>query len=324
MQGDNLKNYLHLHLIVFIWGFTAVIGKLITISAFSLVWYRMTIAVVLMLVYALFTKVPFKVSRRALISFVAAGLVIALHWFTFFEAIKVSNISITLACLSTGAFFASLLESAFYGKRIVWYELFMGFIMIIALSIIIYGDFLIGVLNELNNGTYTSERAGVLFDAMQLGKGDLFGGVIIALISACLSATFAIINGRFAKEHNAVTISLYELLGGIFFFSLYLLFSGQFTQEFFVLSSNDWLWLFILGSVCTGYAQIGAVKVMKTITAYTMMLTINLEPVYGIILALIVFKESEKMSSTFYIGAAIILITVIINGILKNRTKKVN
>jgi drug/metabolite transporter (DMT)-like permease len=324
MQGDNLKNYLHLHLIVFIWGFTAVIGKLISINAFSLVWYRMSIAVVLMLIYALITKVPFKVSRRALLSFIAAGLVIAMHWFTFFEAIKVSNISITLACLSTGAFFASLLESAFYGKRIVWYELLMGVLMIIALSIIIYGDFFLGVLNEFKEGTYSAERAGALFDAMKLGKGDLFGGVIIALISASLSATFAIINGKFAKEHNAVTISFYELLGGIFFFSLYLLFSGQFTREFFVLSQNDWIWLFVLGSVCTAYAQIGAVKVMKTITAYTMMLTINLEPVYGIILALIVFKESEKMSSTFYIGAAIILITVIINGVLKNRTKKIN
>jgi len=324
MQGDNLKNYLHLHFIVFVWGFTAVLGKLISISAFSLVWYRMSIAVVLMLVYALITKAPFKVSRRALISFVIAGLVIALHWFTFFEAIKVSNISITLACLSTGAFFASLLESAFYGKRVVWYELLMGFIMIIALSVIIYGDFLLSLVNELQQGSYTAVRAGELFDAMQLGKGDLFGGVVIALISACLSATFAIINGRFAKEHNATTISFYELLGGIFFFSVYLLFTGQFTRGFFVLSQNDWIWLFVLGSICTGYAQIGAVKVMKTITAYTMMLTINLEPVYGIILALIVFKDSEKMSSTFYIGAAIILITVIINGILKNRTKKIN
>lgn len=324
MQGDNLKNYLHLHFIVFVWGFTAVIGKLITINAFPLVWYRMSIGLVIILAYGLITKVSFKVSRRALLSFVVAGLVIALHWFTFFEAIKVSNISITLACLSTGAFFASLLESAFYGKRVVWYELLMGFIMIIALSIIIYGDFFIGVLNELKNGTYTTQRVGELFDAMQLGKGDLFGGVVIALISACLSATFAIINGRFAKEHNAVAISFYELLGGIFFFSLYLAFSGQFTKSFFTLSGDDWMWLFILGSVCTGYAQIGAVKVMKTITAYTMMLTINLEPVYGIILALLVFKDSENMSGTFYIGAAIILITVIINGVLKNRTKKIN
>ena len=125
------------------------------------------------------------------------------------------------------------------------------------------------------------------------------------------------INGKFAKEYNATAVSFYELLGGIFFFSLYLLWDGQFTPEFFVLSNSDWLWLFVLGSICTAYAQIAAVKVMKTITPYTMMLTINLEPIYGIILALIVFSESERMDTSFYIGAGIILITVIINGVLK-------
>lgn len=324
MQGDSVKNYIHLHIIVFIWGFTAVLGKLITIGAFSLVWYRMNIALVLMLIYALATKTPFKVSGRVFMQFVIAGLIIALHWFTFFEAIKVSNISITLACLSTGAFFASLLESAFYGKRIVWYELLMGLVVIIALCIVIYGDFLLALLQEAQNGTYTPEKATELWNAMQLGKGNLFGGIMIALISACLSATFAIINGKFAQEHHPVTISFYELLGGIFFFSLYLLFTGQFTGDFFDLKEDDWLWLFVLGSICTAYAQIGAVKVMKTVTPYTMMLTINLEPVYGIILALIVFKDSEKMGTAFYIGAAIILITVIFNGILKSRLKKAN
>lgn len=321
MPSDNVKNYLHLHLIVFVWGFTAVLGKLITIGALPLVWYRMCIAVALMGVYAAITKVPLRVSGKTLFRFVMAGLIIALHWFTFFEAIKVSNISITLACLSTGAFFASLLDTVIYGKRLVWYELLMGFIVILALCVIIYGDFLAAIGQEAINGTYSNARASELFNRMKLGKGDLLGGIAIALVSASLSALFAIINGRFAKEHNPVTISLYELLGGIFFFSLYLLFSGQFTGGFFALSGSDWLWLFLLGSVCTAYAQIGAVQVMKTVTAYTMMLTINLEPVYGILLALVVFSETESMGTAFYIGAVIILITVILNGILKNYPK---
>ncbi|MFP9099667.1 DMT family transporter [Flavobacterium sp. RHBU_24] len=288
MQGDNLKNYLHLHLIVFVWGFTAVLGKLITLSAMPLVWFRMCIAVTVIGIYGIIKKVPFKVSLKTAIRFVIAGLIIAVHWLTFFHAIKISNISVTLACLSTGAFFASLLEPLLYGRKIIAYE-------------VIFGLFVVG-------GLY------IIFHF----EGNYLYGILTALFSALLSTIFAIINGKFAKEYNATVISFYELLGGILFFSLYLLFTKQFTPQFFTLSWNDWKWLLILGSVCTGYAQIAAVKVMKTITPYTMMLTINLEPVYGIILALLVFEQSERMATSFYIGAGIILVTVIINGILKN------
>jgi len=321
MQGDSLKNYLHLHFIVFVWGFTAVLGKLITIGAMPLVWFRMCIGVAIMIVYAVITKAPFKISLKTFMRFVIAGLVIAVHWFTFFQAIKVSNISVTLACLSTGAFFASLLETIFYGKKVVWYELILSLVVILALSIIIYGEFFVALVTQISAGPFSLSAVGDIVHKTPTGTNHLLLGIAIALISACLSALFAIINGKFAKEYNPVTISLYELLGGIFFFSLYLLFTGQFTQEFFTLSEYDWLWLFILGSFCTAYAQIAAVKVMKFISAYTMMLTINLEPVYGIILALIVFKTDEQMGYTFYIGAAIILITVIINGLLKNKAE---
>lgn len=289
MQNDNLKNYLHLHLIVFVWGFTAVLGKLISIEALPLVWFRMSIALVLMAVYAVIMKAPFRLPLKALVRMIFAGLIIALHWFTFFHAIKISNISVTLACLSTGAFFASLLEPLLYGRKIVIYEVIFGLFVVAGLYIIFHFE------------------------------GNYLFGILTALLSALLSTIFAIINGKFAKEYNATAVSFYELLGGIFFFSLYLLWDGQFTPEFFILSNSDWLWLFVLGSVCTAYAQIAAVKVMKTITPYTMMLTINLEPIYGIILALIVFSESERMDTSFYIGAAIILITVIINGVLKGR-----
>lgn len=299
MQNDNLKNYLHLHFIVFVWGFTAVLGKLISIGALPLVWFRMTIALVLMAVYAGVMKAPFRVPQKALLRMIFAGLVIALHWFTFFHAIKISNISVTLACLSTGAFFASLLEPLLYGRKIVIYEVVFGLFVIAGLL------FISGILSFQDNAIIFQSNINYPF------------GILTALLSAFLSTVFAMINGKFAKEYNATAVSFYELLGGIFFFSLYLLWDGQFTAEFFVLSNSDWLWLFVLGSICTAYAQIAAVKVMKTITPYTMMLTINLEPIYGIILALIVFSESERMDTSFYIGAGIILITVIINGVLK-------
>jgi len=294
MPNDKLKSYFHLHFIVFIWGFTAVLGKLISLDALPLVWYRMLIAVSIIFVYIKMAKISLQVSRRLLFGFLFSGLVIAMHWFTFFQAIKVSNISVTLACLSTGALFASVLEPLFYGKKIVFYEVLFGLFVVFGL--------------------------GIIFRV----EGNYIEGILLALTSAFLSALFSVINGKFAKYNDAAVITFYELLGGVGFFSLYLLFNGSFTQDFFTISLEDLLWLLVLGSFCTAYAFLASVKVMKYLTPYTVMLTINLEPIYGIILGILVFTESEKMSADFYIGAAIILITVILNGVLKNYKKVKN
>lgn len=294
MQDDKVKSYLHLHFIVFIWGFTAVLGALITLDALPLVWFRMCIAVGLIYIYAIAAKAPLKIPLKTLAGFLVAGLIIALHWFTFFQAIKVSNISVTLACLSTGAFFTCFLEPIFFGRKIIFYEVLFGLLVMGALYMIFYFE------------------------------GNYLNGILLALSSAFLSASFSIINGKYATQYSPVTISFYELLGGIFFFSVYLAFSGSFTTEFFTVSADDWKWLFILGSFCTAYAFIASVHVMKFLSPYTVMLTINMEPIYGIILAVIVFNDKEKMSGWFYVGAGIILTTVILNGILKNRVKKAN
>ncbi len=291
MQNNSLKSYIHLHLIVFIWGFTAVLGQLISIDALPLVWWRMFFASIIILIYLYFKKILLKVPTKTIIGFLFAGLIIALHWFTFFRAIKVSNVSVTLACIATGAFFTSLLEPLLFGKKVVWYEIFLGILVVIGLSIIFKVE------------------------------TKYIEGIILALISAFLSATFAIINGKYAKEFNASVITFYELLGGILFLSIFIGFSDGFTPQFFQLSSHDLLWLFLLASVCTAYAFIASVQVMKYLTPYTVMLTVNLEPIYGIILALLVFKETEKMSPNFYIGAFIILSTVLLNGYLKKSNK---
>lgn len=294
MPNDKVKSYFHLHFIVFVWGFTAVLGKLITLDALPLVWYRMLIAVSIIFAYIKIVKTPLVVSRRLLFGFLFSGLVIAMHWFTFFQAIKVSNISVTLACLSTGALFASVLEPIFYGKKIVLYEVFFGLLVVFGL--------------------------GIIFRV----EGNYVEGILLALTSAFLSALFSVINGKFAKDNDAAVITFYELLGGVGFFSVYLLFNGSFTHDFFRISLHDLMWLLVLGSICTAYAFLASVKVMKYLTPYTVMLTINLEPIYGIVLGILVFSESEKMSTDFYIGAAIILITVILNGILKNYKKVKN
>ena len=144
-------------------------------------------------------------------------------------------------------------------------------------------------------------------------------GILLALTSAFLSALFSVINGKFAKQYHPNVITIYELGGGLFFLTLYLFFSDKLTPGFFNICRNDFLWLLILSSICTAYAFSASVKVMQFLSPYTVMLTINLEPIYGTILAVIVFNEKEKMSSEFYIGALIILSTVIINGFFKKK-----
>ena len=291
MQNDKLLNYFHLHFIVFIWGFTAVLGDLITIETVPLVWHRMLLGSLFVLIYIIYNKEMLKVSLRSLIKFAFIGLIIALHWLAFFSAVKVSNVSITLAMMSTGAFFASFLEPVFFKRKIISYEVIFGLIVIIGLYIIFKVE------------------------------SEYLSGILLALLASFLGALFSIFNGMMVKSHNASVISFYELLFGLLFITIYILFTDGFDDTFFKLSVSDWTYLIILASICTAYAFIASVHVMKWISPYTVMLTTNMEPIYGILLALLILGEKEYMSPTFYVGAIIILITVVLNGIIKTRKK---
>ncbi len=289
MLNDKLKNYLHLHVLVFIAGFTAILGKLITINAVSLVWYRMLIATVLMFVYIKIAKIDISISKKAFFKLAIAGIIIALHWITFFGSIQVANASIALAMFSTGAFFASFIEPIIYKRKIITYEIVFGLVVILGIYLIVQSEM------------------------------KYITGMILGVISAFLSSLFAVLNGKFLESHSATKISFYEFISGVLFISVYILFFGEgFNVSHFNISASDWLWLFILASVCTAYAFIASVYVMRFINPYTVVLTYNLEPIYGIILALIWFPETETMSTDFYIGAFIILGVVLLNGILKN------
>lgn len=293
MLNDKLKNYLHLHFLVFIAGFTAILGELITINAISLVWFRMGMAAILMFIYIKIRKIKLKVDFKSIVKFSIAGIIIALHWITFFESIKQSTISIALAMFSTGAFFASLIEPLFYKRRVIWYEILFGLLVIIGVWIITSTEF------------------------------KYVNGIILGILSALFSSTFAVINGKLVERNSATIISFYEFISGVFFISVFLaLFRGGFDTAFFSLSISDWFYLFILASICTAYAFIAAVHVMKQISPYTVVLTFNLEPIYGIVLAIIFFPKAEKMSTEFYIGASLIISTVLLNGILKNARKQ--
>ena len=289
MLNDKIKNYLHLHLLVFIAGFTAILGELITISAIPLVWFRMVFASVLMFAYIKLAKVKLSIKPKEIVRLAIAGVIIALHWITFFGAIDESNISITLTMFSTGAFFASFIEPIFYKRRILWYEILFGIIVII--------------------GVYVISR----------GELKYINGIILGITSAFLSSLFAVLNGTFIKKHQATVIAFYEFLSGVLFISIYLLFNNDgFSRTFFNISLPDLGYLLILASICTAYAFIASIYVMRFLSPYTVVLTYNLEPVYGIIMAILLFPDKEHMSPNFYFGALIIIVTVLANGVLKN------
>lgn len=291
MQNDKLKSYLSLHFIVFIWGFTAILGALITINAEALVWYRMLLAGIFLGSFIVFKKESFRVPVKAFFKLIFVGLLIALHWIFFFRAIHISNVSITLSIFSLGAFFASLLEPIFFGRKVLWYEVFFGLIIIAGLALIMQVE-----IQYLN-------------------------GMYYALASIILGVLFTLMNGKLIADHEPSVITFYEFGAGVFFISIYFLFQGKFTADFFTLSMNNWLLILLLASVCTAYAFTASVKVMRKLTPYTVMLTTNLEPVYGIILAYFILGGKEKMSTEFYIGAIIIVITVILNGVFKHYKK---
>ena len=293
MQNDKFKSYLNLHLIVFIWGFTAILGALITITADAIVWYRMLLAAVFLSVFILFKKKSFKIPLKSFLKLVFVGLLIAMHWVTFFHAIHVSNVSITLSVFSLGAFFASLLEPIFYGRKVLWYEVFFGLIIIVGLGLIMQVEL-----------TYLS-------------------GMLYALVSIILGVLFTLMNGKLIANHDSAVIAFYEFLAGVFFISIYFLYQNKFSTDFFYLTAHNWMLILILASICTAYAFTASVKVMEKLSPYTVMLTTNLEPVYGIVLAYFIIGGKEKMSTSFYIGAVIIILTVILNGIIKHRKKEV-
>lgn len=292
MQKNKLKSLIHFHFIVFIFGFTAILGSLISIESLALVWYRMLIAFIFLILIAVIFKINIKVSNKLLIKLLFCGVLISLHWITFFKAIKVSNVSITLSVLSLGAFLTSFLEPLFYERKIIPYEVFLGVFVVFGTTLIFKSQY------------YYIE------------------GIFYALISVFLSVIFGLINGKLIKQASPLVISIYELLGGVILTTLILIFIGDFSFDFFNISKVDWFWLLLLGSVCTAYAFVISVKVLKHLTPYSLMISINMEPVYGIILAIIILNENTVLSTEFYIGFILIFISVILNGIIKLRKNK--
>ena len=293
MPNARFKSLLHLHFLVFIWGFTSILGALMNKSPFEIVWFRVVIASSLIAVYFLFFKRKlFKVPLKALVYFALGGLLISVHWILFFHAIKISSVSVTLSVLSSASLMTSFLEPLFYKRKIRMYEVFFGVFVVIGLS--------------------------VIFKAEQ----DSSIGIYVALLSTLLSVLFTLLNGKLIEYYQATSISFYQLLSGSFFLSIWLIFILDIPTDFFVLKGYDLLWIFLLASFCTAYAFIASVEIMKHISPYTIMISLNMEPVYAILFSIYIFGEKEIMSVNFYVGLLIILISVLGNGIYKARKLK--
>ncbi len=293
MPNDKIKNQLHLHFIVFIWGFTAILGALISIDAVPLVWYRVLLASAALYLVLRIRKVRFDENWADLLKLALGGLIVALHWVTFFHAIKISTVSTTLVSLSSSAFFVVLIKPFFERKKFQWYELFLALVAIVGFVVIFRSE-----------TVYTD-------------------GILVALASAFLVALFAVMNSRFIQKYSGSKIAFYELFFAMVFLSALLLVEGKFTSDFFTMSQQDWIYLLVLALVCTAYPFVVATNLLKKMSPFTIVLTNNLEPVYGIILALLIFGDKEMMSLQFYLGALVILSCVILNGWIKNvRFKK--
>lgn len=291
MLGNKSKSLLHFHFIVFIFGFTAILGSLISVNSYQIVWFRVLIAALTIIVVIKILKKSIQISLSQLLMLVFCGFLISLHWVFFFKAIKVSNVSVTLSILSLGAFITSFLEPFFYKKKIVKYEVIFG-IIVAAGTIIVFKTQL-----------------------------HYLEGIIYALIAVLFSVFFTLINGKIINYLPSLTISFYELSSGFFIISFILLLRGDFSSELIKITQDDLLWLLILGTICTAYAFVISVDVMKHLSPYTIMISINMEPIYGMLLAYLLLGDNEKMSSLFYVGFFLIFFSVIMNGYLKLRVE---
>jgi drug/metabolite transporter (DMT)-like permease len=289
------RDYLKLHFIVFLWGFSAILGKLITLSAVELIWYRSIIAALGMAIVIQFTRGSFRVSQSDLWRLLGIGAIVAVHWLAFFGAARVSNVSVSLVGFATNSLWAALLEPWFKNERVKKYELFLGLVVIAGLYVIFSFDF------------------------------EYKLGLLIGVFAGLTSAIFSILNSRLANRVSARAITFYEMIGVVIITGISLPFFaiGGLDIRFPELPSGmDFLYIAILAVVCSVYAFAVAVELMRRVSVFVIQLTLNLEPVYGIIMAVIIFGQQEKMDLNFYTGTLIILSAVIAHPVLRRRFDK--
>jgi drug/metabolite transporter (DMT)-like permease len=286
------RDLLLLHFIVFLWGWTAVLGKIITLPALQMIWIRVILAFAGILGYALYKKTPLIPSGKVLIQLFFIGLLVGIHWICFYGAVKVSNVSVTLACFATGTLFTSLLEPLFYKRKILFYEILFGVVVMGALLMIFRVE------------------------------TRYFWGILLGIGAALTSSLMAVVNSIMSRKGlKAEMISVWEMIGCWVCISGFLFVMEPETATFMNISTQDWIYMVIFAIFCTTIPFIIGVAILKNVSPYTMSLTLNLETIYGILFAYFIFNNSEHMSVTFYIGAAVILGTVVMDAYMKREKK---
>ena len=284
-----------LHIMVIILGFTGILGKLITLKAAYLVWYRMLIAFVALFFFMFFKNNIKKIQKKNIMPLLGIGAIVALHWLFFFEAIKVSNISIAVICLATSSLFSSFLEPIFFKRKVLAYEVIFGILVLCTLYF---------MLNEP-----PTERENI----------NYVYGYIYGIISALLATLFTLLNAKYISKIDAVEITMLEMLGGVLTISLLFIINNDYSIIHQNINLYDITYLTLLATICTAGVFVWMIEIMRYITPYSLIMAVNLEPIYSVIIALIIFNESETMNLSFYIGGGIILAIVFLDGYIKNK-----
>ncbi len=289
---SNIKHHIELHFIVLIYGFTAILGKVITLDAQLLVAWRMGITVAALLILMVKSGRSIIPKTSDAITYIFTGIIVALHWITFFGAIKMANVSVALGGLASTTLFVSILEPLIMKRKFMAIELIIGILIITGLYVIFSFE-----------TRYTD-------------------GLVIALTSAFLAALFTVINKLFTQKHTSqpLAIGFFELTGGALAVIIYILITGTGQDQHIMPTPGDWIWLLLLAVVCTAYPYIATIRLMHHLSAYKVTLAVNMEPIYGILLAYLCFGSSELMTTGFYIGASIIIVSVVAYPILLRKT----
>jgi drug/metabolite transporter (DMT)-like permease len=275
-----------LHVTVFVWGFTAILGRLISLSAVPLVWYRLLVVLPVMALVLRFKGLPFGTSPRTTRAFWAIGVLVALHWLCFYGCIKYAGVAVAVLCLSSLTFFTALLEPLVFRRALVPAELLIGLAAVVGVSLL--------VKLETN--------------ATPLGLG-------LGLASSLFSAGFGTLNGVWSRGEPAERVPLHELSSALLVTSV-----GFLAWDFvppWALAGRDALWLLVLGVGCTVFPWLASLKVLETLSPYTLALAVTLEPVYSLVLAWLLFPDEEQLTGRFYAGAAGLLGLVALNAWIK-------
>lgn len=291
MAYSETRAYLELHLAVFLWGFTAILGDLIELSAVTLVWWRVFLTCLSLVAFVRVGKIYQDIGRNKLWILIGIGILTGLHWIAFYGSIKLANASIALICMATTSLFSSLLEPLIVKSPFRWYELLIGVFILPGIWLIADGS-----SDEMNVG------------------------IIVGLIAAFLAALFTTLNKRHLGELNATRVTFIELGGATVFIGLLLPFIGS--EPFVPARPIDWVYLLILALLCTTLTVILSLRALRKLSAFATNLTVNLEPVYGITLAYFLLDDGEELDTRFYLGTAIIMLSVFGYSGIKRLLKK--